>query len=80
MTTIPQIHPGKDDRPDRRLSTGHHRVCPKHGAAPRDTTQLRPCDVKIPAQLCRAAAGGRRNRLAPPRPNRVRPQPTVKSP
>ncbi len=30
MTTIPQIHPGKDDRPDRRLSTGHHRVCPSN--------------------------------------------------
>ncbi len=88
MMTIPQIHPGKDDRPDRRLSTGHEAgheaghcgVRPKYGTAPRDTAQSRPRDVKIPAQLCRAAAGGRRNRLASPGPNRVRPQPTTKSP
>ncbi len=84
MMTIPQIHPGNDDRPDRRLSTGHEAghggARPKHGTAPRDTAQSRPCDVKISAQLCRAAAGGRRNRLASPGPNRVRPQPTTKSP
>ncbi len=80
MTTIPQIHPGKDDRPHCRLSTGHHGVCPKHHTAPRDTAQSRPCDVKISPQLCRSAARTRRNQLAPPRPNRVRPQPTVKSP
>ncbi len=80
MTTIPQSHPGKDNRPHRRLSTGHGGARPKPGTAPRDTAQSQPCDTKIPAQLCRSAAAGRRNQLAPPRPNRVRPQPTVKSP
>ncbi len=80
MMTIPQIHPGKDDRLDRRLSTGHHGVRPKHDTALRDTAQSRPCDLKYSAQLCRSAARTRRNRLAPPRPNRARPQPTVNSP
>ncbi len=80
MMTIPQIHPGKDDRQNRRLSTGNYGVRPKHETAPRDTAQSRPCDVKYSAQLCRFAAGAHRNRLAPPRPNRVRPQSTTKSP
>jgi hypothetical protein len=84
MMTIPQIHPGKTDRPDRRLSTGHEAghggVRPKHGTAPRDSAKSRPRDEKIPAQLCRSAARTRRNQLAPPRPSPVRPQPTVKSP
>ena len=80
MTTVPQIHTGKADRPDRRLSTGHHGVRPKHDTAPRDTVKLPPCVVKIPAQLRRSAARTRRNQLAPLRPNRVRPQPTTKSP
>ncbi len=56
MMTIPQIHPGKDDRLDRRHSTGHHGVRPKHDTALRDTAQSRPCDVKYSAQLCRSAA------------------------
>ncbi len=80
MMTIPQIHPGKDDRLDRWLSTGHHGVRPKHDTAPRDTDQSRPCDAKIPAKLCRADARTRRNQLVPPRSNRVQPQPTTKSP
>ncbi len=80
MTTIPQIHPGKDDRPVRRLLTGHHGVRPKHNLARLHTAKSRPRDVKIPAQLCRSAARTRRNQLAPLRPNRVRPQPITISP
>ena len=80
MMTIPQIHPDNNDRQHRRLSTGDHGVRPKPTAAPRDTAKSRPGDVKITAQLRQSAARTRRSQLAPHRPNRVRPQPTVKSP
>ena len=80
MMTIPETHPGNADYPDRRLSTGHHGVRPNYAAAPRNTARSPPCEVKTPAQLWQSAARTSRNRRATPRPNRVRPQPTIKSP